>query len=168
MQIDFSLFLTGISLLITLYIFHFTLRRELYKSRYEHLLFPIYDFLEPYLYKDVCTVPLDKLFSLFKSQKSLSTVRLIEQMYHLEANPNQENYNNLCRLVIWEYTSLSIPLGYGRHSIGYRLTREQHQTKLVFYLFIFANTLLLIAGIISVLYIFIRVTYAVRNLLLLL
>lgn len=147
MQIDLSIILNGISLLVTLHIFRNTLRRDLFRARFEQLIFPLFDMLEPYLYKDVTTVPLDKMFSLFKSQKSLSSAWLIERMYYLETENTQDNYDAVCRLLVVEYSKLSLSLGYGLHWPSYCINRKQYKTNLLFALYVFFWTFILIASL---------------------
>lgn len=135
-KINFTLFLNALSILVTVFIFRTSLKQPQFKARYETLLLPLFDSLEPHLYSDYKSAPISEAVTLIQSNKQCASVRLIELAYYLEHYPNQENYNHFCRRVIWEYNYLAFLLGFGIHGITYRLNRNQYQTKLMFILYI--------------------------------
>lgn len=146
MNINFNLLFTALSLIVTVYVFKATPKQELLKERYEKLLFPLYECLEPYLYVDYKTVPFSTALDILNSKKLYSSLKLIERAYYLNEQPNQQNYNSFCKRLIWEYNFLAFSRGLGIHSITYRINRNQYRTKFAFWFYtIFWSLVLLLA-----------------------
>lgn len=143
-MIDFELVLSYISVFITLYIFWATPKYGLLKDRYEKLVFPLFDYLEPHLFKEYNQDCTEYAIRLFKSHKQLASTKLIETAYYLESSPCQETYNKFCKTLIREYDFLCLRLGLKPHGILYRINRDQYKTKFMFFLYAFSNVLVLL------------------------
>ena len=153
-KINFTLLLNALSILVTVFIFRTSLKQPQFKDRYETLLLPLYDLLEPHLYSDYKKAPISEAVTLIQANKQYASVRLIELAYYLEYHPNQEDYNFFCRKVIYEYNYLAFLLGFGIHSFTYRLNRNQYRTKLAFVLYCVFWCLMFLFCLIVVLFVF--------------
>lgn len=152
---DFLGFIAAlISLLVTIYIFRITPKYQLVRERYDKLIYPVFNKIEPFLFKQVPTVELESVITIIEENMNLAGGRLDEILYYLKTDANQENFNALCRYISNEYDKACSRLGLKQRSITYRLNRNQYQTKLMLFLYILGHTLLLIISVLTSLLLF--------------
>ena len=144
----------ALSVIASLYIFWRTPKYANIKERYENVIFPLFSLLEPYLFKDFSKAPIDKALSLINQNTSYAGSRLNEWAYYLGKNNNQYNYNSFCKQLYYEYDKCSFILGLKIHSLSYRISRKQYQSKflLVAYLLIHVFALLIAISITLILF----------------
>lgn len=132
------------SFIATIYIFKTTPKYQLVKERYNKLIFPLFSLIEPHLFRPVQKDILDQITAMVSKNKSLSDGKLNELIYWCEQELTQKNYNALCQYINSIYDSSCLRLGLKRRSIGYRLTRKQYQTNLMFISYLFGQFCLML------------------------
>lgn len=137
----------SLSVIASLYIFWRTPKYSNIKERYEKVVFPLFSLMEPYLFKDCSTAPINEAVELIKSNAVYAGSRLNEWAYYLSNPTNQYNYNLFCKQIYREYDSCSFILGLKMHSLSYRLSRNQYQSKFLLIAYMLGNILLLLIGI---------------------
>lgn len=163
-DINFDLLISVFSLLIAIYVFKAGPKYALLQERYEKLIFPLFNYIEPYLFCDYNAEYTKHLLQIFNANKHLARAKLIECVYYLESDSNQNSFNRLCRCLISEYDSLSFILGLGLHSITYRINRNQYKTNFMFNLYTaFYCFLLIIAELLSVIAVAFMIYFTVRT-----
>lgn len=151
-----------ISFFVSIYIFKTTPKYDLVLKRYEILIFPLFNKIEPYFFAPVSSDILDPLLEIIENNKSIAGGRLNELLYFCQAHPSQENFNSLCRQINTEYDRCCRRLGLKRRSTWYRIARKQYQTKFVFILFIVKQICLLILAFILFLLVLVVLTSIFR------
>lgn len=140
---DFAAIIAAIiSILASVYIFKTTPKYDLVYQRYITLISPLFDLVEPQLFKSVNKEFLDKVLFLISSNKSLAGGKLLHHLYFCEVNPSQENYNALCSCINHEYDKCCARLGLGKRTIWYKIVRKQYKNKFVFVLYMLLQTVL--------------------------
>ena len=147
--IDFELIISFFSLLVAVYVFKAGPKYSLLKERYEKLISPLMNYIEPYLFKEYDTEYTKHILQIINENKYLARAKLIECVYYLESYNDQYSFNKFCRKLISEYDSLSFVLGLGMHSITYRLNRKQYKTKIMLILYIMFHCALLIMAMMA-------------------
>lgn len=140
---DFAAIIAAIiSFLASVYIFKTTPKYDLVYQRYMTLISPLFDLVEPHLFKPINKELLDKILFLISSNKSLAGRQLLHHLYFCEANPCQENYDALCACINREYDKCCVRLGLGKRTIWYKISRKQYKNKYAFVLYAFWQTIL--------------------------
>ncbi len=140
---------TIISITASIYMFKNTPKYDLVYKRYNELISPLFNIIEPNLFMPVSKEILAPIFKIIKDNKSLAGGRLIELSYYCENNPSQNNFDNLCIYISSEYDSCCSRLGLKRRSIWYKIIRKQYKTNLVFILYTIWNTFIFLAVLLS-------------------
>lgn len=142
---DFLGFIAALfSLLVTIYIFRITPKYQLVRERYDKLIYPVFDKIEPYLFKKIPIGELNSILSIIDEHMDLSGGKLKEIVFYCKKDPGQENFNSLCRCINNEYDRACSRLGLKKRNIIYRLNRRQYQTKLMFWIYVIGQVFLLL------------------------
>lgn len=154
-----------ISISASVYIFRTTPKYNFIREKYFSLIFPLFELLEPYIFKPFDSDIVSESLSLIKENKAYATHKLIRCAYFCEINLCQENYDSLCRIVCQEYDRCRSRLGLRRRSMWYKIARKQYKNKFVFALYAICNSFLFVVVFLSLLlllfygiYLFERVT----------
>ena len=123
-------------------------------SRYEKLIFPLYELLEPYFFKPVQPHILEKALLIIKKNKPLAGGKLLGSLYFCELNPCQDNFDSLCNVINKEFDECCTRLGIPKRSIWYRIVREQYKTKFMFVMYLIIHSLIYLIILISFLIVF--------------
>ena len=133
-----------ISLAASIYVLRTTPKYDLVYQRYTSLIFPLFDLLEPYLFKPVSEEILLEAIRLIEAHKIIAGNNLLSTLYYCKKSHCQENYDLLCTQVSKEYDKCCSRLGLHRRSISYKLSRKQYKNKAMFILYLLWHTLILI------------------------
>lgn len=140
---DFAAVIAAIiSISASIYIFRSTPKYDLVYKRYVTLIFPLFELIEPYLFKTVNDEILSKALCLIETNKTFAGRKLLHSFYFCKKNPSQDSYDALCSCISKEYDRCSRRLGLGKRSIWYKIVRNQYKSKLVFILYIVGQSLL--------------------------
>ncbi|MCI7492124.1 MAG: hypothetical protein MSA91_04935 [Lachnobacterium sp.] len=140
---------TVVTVITSVYILKSETSMSFTKQRYEKLIFPLFNILEPVLYQTPDKQILDKALKLIDENKNLADGKLIERAYFCSINPSLENFKALCSYSNYAYDRSCRKLGLKTRSLLYRYTRKQFKNKLGIVLFILRYTLFGFAIIIS-------------------
>lgn len=124
---------------IALYIFKADVPFSYLQERHEKLIFPLFDLLEPILYKKVNDASIwIKFFNLVEENKSMADGKLLQIYYCCKQNPSNENFIDLCSYADHAYDESCRSLKLKRRSIEYRINRGQYKSirYFVFYLIV--------------------------------
>lgn len=129
-----AFFSTILASIISLIIFRKDTATSFFKERHDHLIFPLFDTLEPILYQTLDSDVLSHALDIIADNKNLADGKLIELHYLCTANPSQENFILLCSYIDRAYDRSCRNLMLKRRNISYRLMRSQYKNK--FHLFL--------------------------------
>lgn len=119
-----------LSVFASFYIFKSTRKTTLEHERYHSLIFPLFELLEPYLFKEKNDAIFRKALSLIRTKKSLLGGKLMPLVYWNDNDPSDENFKTLCSLVNSEFDRSCTMLGLKKRSMSYRFNHDQYRTKL--------------------------------------
>lgn len=120
-----------ISISASVYIFKATPKYELVYNRYTSLIFPLFQLIEPYLFKTMNKKVLSNAVDLIEQNKMFAGNQLIYISYICKKNPCQENFDFLCSYVSKEYDRCCTRLGLGKRSISYKVSKGQYKNKIM-------------------------------------
>lgn len=123
------------------------------KERYEKLIFPLFNLLEPILFQEPEKQILDKALKLIDENKNLADGKLIELSYYCSEQPSLENFKDLCSYSNRAYDHACRKLGLKTRSLFYRYKRNQFKNKLGIILFIFSYTLFAFVTMVSAMFV---------------
>lgn len=147
MIVDFQMIesiAVSLSVIASLYIFWRTPKYSNIRARYDKLIFPLFQLIEPYLFTDYSKVPITDIVDFIEQNAVFAGSRINECTFYLKENCNQYNFNRLCHWIYFEYNSSSFILGLRVHSMSYRLNRHQYETKFLFFIYMFLYIFLLL------------------------
>ena len=131
-----------IAISASIYIFRTTPKYELVRERYHNLIFPLFDLLEPYLFKPYSDDILNKAFRIIDENKSIAGNKILYATYYCQINPCQEHFDLLCKYVSKDYDRCSARLGLEKRSISYKIARNQYKSKSTLVIFVIWKTLI--------------------------
>ena len=131
-----------IATVVSLYIFKADTPFSYLQERHEKLIFPLFDLLEPTLYKKVTDVSIwNKIFVLIEQNKSMADGKLLQIYYYCKKTPSNENFVDLCSYIDRAYDKSCRSLKLKRRSIEYRISRGQYKSKCYFIFYLLMHTL---------------------------
>lgn len=149
---DIAAFLGAIiTVLGSLYLYARSSKKPLERERYDKLTFPLFNLLEPYLFKEMDPEILQTALSTIEQNKSIAGGKLLYWLYWCQRQPSQEHFVKFCSTVNNEYDKSCQILGLSKRSIFYRLDRDQYRTKLAFVLYLTCNIIFLILSVAALL-----------------
>lgn len=150
MSFDFAAVIAAIiSISASIYIFRSTPKYDLIYSRYVTLISPLFELMEPYLFKTVNDEILSKALNLIETNKTFAGRKLLHSFYFCKMNPSQDNYDALCSSVSKEYDRCCRRLGLGKRNIWYKIVRNQYKNKFVFILYMIGQSILALIILLS-------------------
>lgn len=111
----------------SIYIFKKEASISFVRERYEKLIFPLFNLLEPVLYQKVQSVDLKNALQIIELNKSLADGKLLELYYYCSQNLTQQNFNQLCSYIDKLYDNSCRRLGLKTRSFSYRIARHQYK-----------------------------------------
>lgn len=142
-----------VTIISSIYIFKNETSISFTKERYEKLIFPLFNLLEPILFQEPEKQILDKALKLIDENKNLADGKLIELSYYCSEQPSLENFKDLCSYSNRAYDHACRKLGLKTRSLFYRYKRNQFKNKLGIILFIFSYTLFAFVTMVSALFV---------------
>lgn len=130
----------------SIYFFKMTTKHKITKERYEKLIFPMFNALEPVLFKEKNAEIFQTLLILYNQNKHLAGGRITYIMYHCNNNFSNDNFISLCKVISSELDDCCNILGIKKRTIFYRLDRSQYKGKTMLVLYVISNILLLLTG----------------------
>ena len=130
-----------VTVISSIYIFKNETSISFTKERYEKLIFPLFNLLEPILFQEPEKTILDKALKLIDENKNLADGKLIELSYYCSEQPSLENFKDLCSYSNKAYDRACRKLGLKTRSLFYRYKRNQFKNKLGIILFVLSYTL---------------------------
>lgn len=140
--------------ILTFYIFKKETSISFTKERYEKLIFPLFNLLEPVLYQQVQPEYFEKALQIIDRNKSLADGKLLELFYYCSQNPTQQNFNQLCSYVDKLYDKACRKLGLKIRSFSYRIARHQYKHWSYFLFYVLASTFLWAIALVFSLFVF--------------
>ncbi len=128
--------------ILSFYIFKKESSISFTRERYEKIIFPLFNLLEPVLYQKIQTTYLEKALQIIEINKSLADGKLLELFYYCSQSPSQQNFNQLCSYVDKLYDKTCRKLGLKTRSFSYRVTRHQYKHWSYFLFYVLASTFL--------------------------
>ena len=135
-----------ITVLSSIYIFKMSSKSTITKERYEKLIFPMFDIIEPILFKEKDFIVFQRLFDVYENNKYLAGGKLTYVMYLCSIDFSDKNFSSLCQIINSEFDDCCRILGLKTRTIFYRLDHSQYKTKLMLILYMITNLLLLLMG----------------------
>ncbi len=152
-----------ISISASIYIFRTTPKYDLVHKRYTTLIFPLFELIEPYLFKPVNEGVLSNAIDLIEQNKVIAGNKLLYVLYFCKNNPCQEHFDLLCSCVSKEYDQCCSRLGLGKRSVSYKISRQQYKNKAVFILYIVWNTFIFMVVLVAFVFILFYISRLVKN-----
>lgn len=128
--------------LVSLYIFKRESSTTFIRERHDKLIFPLFDLLEPFLYKDIPEDKMAAAVKIIEDNKNISDGKLLEILYHCSKHPSPEHAKQLCIYVDRTYDKSCWRLGLKLRSITYRINRDQYKHKALLFLWIILCSLI--------------------------
>lgn len=128
----FGLLLTVI---FSVYIFYSGSRKTLERERYDNLVFPLFNLLEPYLFQPMDTDIFRQALDIIEKNKSIAGGKFLYILYHSKRELSQAHFRLLCSVVNSEFDRTCRIIGIRRRSFFYRLDRHQYRTKLAVFIY---------------------------------
>lgn len=152
-----------ISISASIYIFRTTPKYDLVYKRYTTLIFPLFELIEPHLFKPVDKKVLSEAINLIEKNKVIAGSKLLYALYFCQKNACQENFDLLCSYVSKEYDQCCSRLGLGKRSISYKISRQQYRSKAVFILYIVWHTFIFIVVLSAFIFFLFYLSKIVKN-----
>ncbi len=158
--VDFLAALLGI--VVTIWIARQEAANRAIRERYENLIFPLFNVLEPVLFLDEPTPDIHvEMMRIFITNKRWADGKLLECFYYFEKNPTPKTFRKLCVLVDARYDSCCRRLGIRPRTFRYRQAKKQFRGigwQILFWARIIIRYLV-IFSITTMAYFFITLTY---------
>lgn len=133
-----------ISISASIYIFRTTPKYDIVYKRYINLIFPLFDLLEPHLFKTYNEDVLNKAVRLIEKNKMIAGNKLLYALYYCKTTPCQEHFDLLCKYVSKDYDKCASRLGLKKRSIPYKIALSQYKSRAAFILFFLINILIFV------------------------
>ena len=146
------------TVIVSIYIFKKDTSTPFIRERYEKLIFPLFNSLEPVLYQEVKPEYIKNSLQIIKDNKYLADGKLLELFYNCSQYPTQQNFNQLCSYIDKLYDKTCRRLGLRVRSFSYRIARHQykHWSYILFYAI--ALSILQLIVLIALLFVFLCIT----------
>ncbi len=106
------------------------------KERYENLIFPLFNVLEPVLFHDEPTPDIHvEMMRIFLTNKQWADGELLERFHYYANIPNPATFQKLCALVDSRYDSCCRQLGMPVRTHAYRHDKKQFKNNFVDFLY---------------------------------
>ena len=127
------------TVIVAVYVFKGGLSTSLIRERHDKLIFPLFDLLEPVLYKNYTDDILNIALQIIKQNKNLADGRLLEISYWCSKAPSQHRFMQLCSYIDRMYDKSCRKLGLKTRRMTYRIDRHQYKNRgyLVLYFIIY-------------------------------
>lgn len=138
----------------SIYVFRSGNNFTLIKERHDNLIFPLFNVLEPVLYKSNHDKELETALKIIEENKFLADGKLLELHYYCSNYSDENNFQELCMYIDRAYDKSCSKLHLKKRSLFYRLNRKQYKNH--FQLSLFTSILLLkyIIGLVACISIF--------------
>ena len=147
---DIAVFAGAILTVIsTIYLTTLSTKKQIERERYDKLIFPLFNLIEPYLFMKKEDFIFQQVISIINDNKSLAGGRLLYICFWCEKDPSQELYIRLCSTINSEFDRACRILGLKQRSVLYRLDRNQYRTQLMFFVYIIACVCTLLVSILA-------------------
>ncbi len=143
-----------VTVVASLYIFKNETSISFIRERHDKLISPLFNLLEPTLYKPIQPDIIEKALDIIDANKNLSDGKLLEIYYFCTINPSQGNFNSLCSYIDKSYDKSCRKLGLKTRSLLYRISREQYKSKIYLVLFIIVYAFIGLIVAVSMLFLF--------------
>ncbi len=144
--IENSDFLNFLGLLITVifsvYTFYSSSKKSLERERYDNLIFPLFNLLEPCLFQAMDVDVFRQALDIIESNKSLAGGKFLYILYHSKRELSQAHFRLLCSVVNPEFDRTCRIIGIKKRSFFYRIDRHQYKTKFAVFVY-YAGCLIL-------------------------
>ncbi len=152
-----------ISISASIYIFRTTPKYDLVYKRYTSLIFPLFELIEPHLFKSIDRSILSDAINIIEQNKAIAGSKLLYALYFCKNNPCQEHFDLLCSYVSKEYDQCCSRLGLGKRSISYKISRRQYKSKAVFILYIVCHTFIFIVVLFAFVFLLFYLSRLMKN-----
>ena len=163
---DFLAF-TGalISVFISIHLYNLSAKKQIERERYDKLIFPLFDLLEPHLFCEVDSSTFQAALKIIRDNKSIAGGHLLYLLDLCEHTPSQENFNSLCKFTNSELDRLCKILCIKKRSFFYRLNKNQYQTKLMLYLYAIYNVFVFLLSLAALFGVTLFINFAFQRIL---
>lgn len=117
------------TVVVSIYIFKSDLPFEYVKERHEKLIFPLFDLLEPLLYRDYDVDTIKKACFIIEENKSFIDGKLLSIYHNCKNTPCQESFIDLCTYIDRAFDKSCRKLKLKRRSINYRINNRQYRSN---------------------------------------
>ena len=152
-----------ISISASIYIFRTTPKYDLVYKRYTSLIFPLFELIEPHLFKSIDRSILSDAINIIEQNKAIAGSKLLYALYFCKNNPCQDHFDLLCSYVSKEYDQCCSRLGLGKRSISYKISRRQYKSKAVFILYIVCHTFIFIVVLFAFVFLLFYLSRLMKN-----
>jgi hypothetical protein len=127
---DLSVFLaTLLGVIVTFWVTQQEAKNRAVKERYENLIFPLFDVMEPVLFQDEPTPDIYiEMMRIFTDNRQWADGELLERFHYYRNEPNPSTFHKLCALVDSRYDSCCRQLGMPVRTYDYRLDKKQFES----------------------------------------
>lgn len=145
------------TVIVAIYVFKSGPSTALIKERHDKLIFPLFDLLEPILYKKCKDDILNDALQIIEQNKNLADGRLLEISYWCSKAPSQHRFMQLCSYIDRMYDKSCRKLGLKARRMTYRIDRHQYKNRgylaLYFILYILWSLVVMTAFLFTFLFI---------------
>lgn len=120
-----TVLLTFVSIVLTWFSFKRANTNIYQKERYEKVIFPVFNILEPYLYQKEVTKNEPAMFAIKLSKEIINTNKMIaggKLKYIFSQSVNDDNFFTMSEFINKEYDRCCIDLGLALRPIEYKAT----------------------------------------------
>lgn len=153
--IENSDFLNFLGLLITVifsvYIFYSSSKKSLERERYDNLIFPLFNLLEPYLFQPMDVDIFHQALDIIEKNKSIAGGKFLYVLYHSRRDPSQEHFRLLCSIVNSEFDRACHIIGIKKRAFFYRIDRHQYKTRFAVFIYLAGCLILYLAMLFALL-----------------
>lgn len=143
--------------IVAVYVFKSGLSTSLIRDRHDKLISPLFDLLEPILYKKYTDDILNDALQIIDQNKNLADGRLLEISYWCSKAPSQHRFMQLCSYIDRMYDKSCRKLGLKTRRMTYRIDRHQYKNRgylvLYFMLYILWSLIVMTASLFTFLFI---------------
>lgn len=147
-SIDPLSFITALaSICLSIYTFKSGTFLPLINERYEKLIFPLFNLLEPHLYQKLNTEILEEVLVLIEKNKSYADGKLLSIYYYCKKQPSDKNFLSLCTYIDHAYDTYCKKLKLKPRSLYYKIIRSQYRNRASVVLYFLKYTIIAIVSI---------------------
>lgn len=131
-----------ITAILSIYLFKAETSTSFIRERYDKLIFPLFDLIEPFLFHKCPEDIMEKALCIIEENKSLADGTLLEVFYYCKQKPSPKNFRNLCIYIDRTYDKFCRCLGLRKRPMSYRISRGQYRGKGYIFFYALLYTLL--------------------------